>query len=586
MLPFYFPKRGGFLRLLTIWMLLSGMVGVSAPPDPKPNSRNLIYNGSFERFSTSPNLWDGVDSSGNLKVMRGNSIVLNRETGNSYTPMPFGPSISFVDVNGDGLPDLIVASSLGYLYWYPNVGRKGQPVFQHANLVQTNLGTGARIHAVDWNNDGKVDILFGNIQGDINLLLNQGTATDPKWVSSMGKPRWFPPPPWPHPQIGAQAPKIMEAGQPLNIGNYSAPIFYDWNGDGLPDLICGEGSYSANSISIWLNVGSKSNPSFRSDQKFTLAYGDGHEILAPCVYDWNGDGIPDLIVGDRDGEVLLYLGTKESTAVPNKIAPIELTKLIKIGNDEKMNYVMSVCVCDFNDDGIPDILYGTAGGTLMVALGSGDRKNPTILPGKAIKGIDLAMDFKQPSNWDDAPMIGARESGLPFNTSAPIAQVVSQEDDPASTPRDGKYAFKLSWYDKFFGWFMLENTGLPGLNGYTEGVYAMTTPIIQFTMGKEYELSFWRKGEDMKISYLIYYNEEVPDLKNPKGAPSLVDHRFTDLVAVNSAWNQYRKTYRLIGTKEKHFDSNGQPSTGSLEISFYGKGTVYLDDVKLVEIMK
>jgi len=578
--------RARLIKNAFVILLAIALGTVAAPPEAPP--KNLLYNGSFEYTSTFANLYDGVDAAGNLRVQRGNSVVLNRDTGSSYMPVPFPPSISFADVNGDGLPDLIVASSLGFLYWYPNVGKKGQPEFKNAKLIQTNLGTAARIQAVDWNNDGKTDILFGNIEGQINLLLNVGTSSEPQWVTTMGKPRWFPPAPSPHPQAGAQATQINESGQPISIGNYSAPFFYDWNGDGIPDLIVGEGSYSANSVRVWLNNGTKSNPSFKTELKFDLAYGEGREILCPCVYDWNGDGIPDLIVSDRDGQTTLYLGTKESTASQNKVLPIQPTKTISIGGEDRLTQVMCVCVCDFNDDGIPDILYGTANGTIMVALGSGDRKNPVIQAGKPLRGVDVAKDFRQPSNWDAAPYVSGVEYGMPYDTCAPLPQIISTEDDPTFVPKDGKYGFRLSWFDKFFGWHMLQNTNLPGVNnGYTEGVYVMNTSILQFKMGKEYELSFWRKGDAERISYSIYYSEEVPNAKNPKaGPPTTVEHRFQDLVAVNGTWNQYRKTYRLAGTKEKHFDSNGQSITGTFEMSFYGKGTAIIDDVRLVEVVR
>ncbi len=78
----------------------------------------------------------------------------------------------------------------------------------------------------------------------------------------------------------------------------------------------------------------------------------------------------------------------------------------------------------------------------------------------------------------------------------------------------------------------------------------------------------------------------MPNAKNPKGPPTLVEHRFQDLVVVNGTWNQYRKTYRLVGTKEKHFDSNGQAITGTFEMSFYGKGTATIDDIRLVEVVR
>ena len=85
-----------------------------------------------------------------------------------------------------------------------------------------------------------------------------------------------------------------------------APWFEDWNGNGRPDLILGEGTYSANSIRLVVNVGSRGRPAFVADRVYYLAYGDGYEQLTPAVVDYNGDGLRDLLVGTRTGEIRMH----------------------------------------------------------------------------------------------------------------------------------------------------------------------------------------------------------------------------------------------------------------------------------------
>src|SRR5207244_1734575 len=90
-------------------------------------------------------------------------------------------------------------------------------------------------------------------------------------------------------------------------GNLFAPCVVDWNKDGRPDLLIGEGSYSANAVFVLLNQSSASEPKFTDEHRHYLCYGDGREQLAPTVADINGDGEPDVLVGDRLGTVGIYL---------------------------------------------------------------------------------------------------------------------------------------------------------------------------------------------------------------------------------------------------------------------------------------
>ena len=40
-------------------------------------------------------------------------------------------------------------------------------------------------------------------------------------------------------------------------GNFFTPFVYDWNGDGAKDLIIGEGTYACNAVYCLFNTGSK-----------------------------------------------------------------------------------------------------------------------------------------------------------------------------------------------------------------------------------------------------------------------------------------------------------------------------------------
>ena len=558
--------------------------------------KNLIPNGSFEEITPASNLYDGVDSIGNLQVQNIRAPVYIEKSDAKF--ISFSASPCLVDVNGDELPDLVVASSLGLLYWYPNTGEKGKPAFKAAYLAQTYLGPVARVDVADWDSDGKKDILFGNIDGGIYLLLNEGTAQDPRWAQGNGKPRWFPsslPPPAReyNVQPSYEASKVFVASSPMNVGNYSAPIFADWNKDGLPDLIVGEGTYSANSVYVWLNTGSKTKPVFKPESKFYLALGEGREQLAPAVYDWNGDGILDLIVGDRNGQIALYLGTAEAIKNPQKIEPLSFTKFIT-PDSKGLDAAVSVSVCDYNGDNLPDLLYGTSTGGIEVALGKGKREDPELRKSFSIRGVNTAKDFHEADSWKNEYLLSAIKQGTPYTATAPLAQVISKDNDLTFEPKHGKRAFYLSWFEKFCGWHYLHHRMMEGSSdlilpagfseGFVEGCYILNNQF-SFTLGKKYELTFWSKGKEMSILCFIDYRESVSDPKAPKNPPNDVHHHYADAVALSGDWMQYRKTYRLDGSKKFNADTNGKIFNGAwLSFFFVGSGDAWVDDVRLIEV--
>jgi hypothetical protein len=55
---------------------------------------------------------------------------------------------------------------------------------------------------------------------------------------------------------------IQDGAGDLDTGAYAAPVVYDWNGDGKKDLLVGQNNDSNGYISFFKNTGTDSSPSF------------------------------------------------------------------------------------------------------------------------------------------------------------------------------------------------------------------------------------------------------------------------------------------------------------------------------------
>lgn len=83
-----------------------------------------------------------------------------------------------LDWDGDGLKDLVVSSSTG-VYWCRNTNNNSAPVLQNQvafkapvsglGLQPIYTSSRMRLDLVDWNNDGAMDLLLGNVDGTVYL---------------------------------------------------------------------------------------------------------------------------------------------------------------------------------------------------------------------------------------------------------------------------------------------------------------------------------------------------------------------------------------------------------------------------------
>ncbi len=254
-------------------------------------------------------------------------------------PASFNPSsVALGDFNGDGAPDLAIGSSaLDFVAVMLNTTPAGATTASFSPPQTFATPTSPRSVAVaDFNGDGKPDLAAGSRYGTVSVLLN----TTPAGATS-----------------ASFAPQ-QTFGSGLALSSLAVG---DFNGDGLPDLAFTDSFY--NSVAVLLNTtpAGATAPAFAPQQTF----GTGVRPASVAAGDLNGDGLCDLAVANyASNTVSVLLNTTPAGATVPSFAP---QQTIPTGLRP-----ISVVLADLNGDGAADLAVGNqpsfSSGTVEVLL--------------------------------------------------------------------------------------------------------------------------------------------------------------------------------------------------------------------------
>jgi hypothetical protein len=206
-----------------------------------------------------------------------------------------------------------MGDSYGCVFIFLNTGTNpdGTPILDSGSAVKLTNGQDlcagdGRAAAVyeDWNGDGDKDLVIGILEGGIKIYLNNSSNVF-YYSTNITADGWA----------------------PVSYGyqSRSTPRFYDWDGDGLKDLLAGEvAGY------VWYFRNVTENPAttpfvFNTAEKLLLTDGitnvrytlSGSGAPRSRLYatDWNEDGLDDLVIGGNDGRLQLFLACLESVMI-------------------------------------------------------------------------------------------------------------------------------------------------------------------------------------------------------------------------------------------------------------------------------
>ncbi|MEI8292940.1 MAG: VCBS repeat-containing protein [bacterium] len=463
--------------------------------------------------------------------------------------------INLADINRSGKFDLLIGNYGGDVLLIPNSGSPTRPDFRNppnyeSAVLQKGFERWGNVfapYAVDWDKDGKMDLLVGEASYSANSI------------------HIFPAKGIGRPSLEPDNRSVLAYGMGLE---QLSPCVVDYNGDGNNDLLVAE---RGGKIAVYLGKGGPFKP---------------------------GEPIPfdSFITIDGAPPVLPAKGpASEQDASLDPMDAIKATNLLTAGGG------CTLAGGDLNGDGLFDLVFGKRNGRVAISLNQGTATQPKFKPPVDLNVEDQEKPMLTPSGWDVDFGYGRGNFG---------GYITVVKNDPAAPSEPAKQQPSEGAAYLEAGYMKLDYKGIsePAQTKTKEdNDQKITTPnVFTFSqdlakplkVGKTYILSFRVKGAQInngKANLIITGIKKLGTgevlSKDERGAVKrdLREIRETQVETApfsgGSNWVDVKKEFTV---KFENKDLNDIPETKSALLRFIfqltpGSGIAQFDDLKLVE---
>jgi hypothetical protein len=313
------------------------------------------------------------------------NFVLSSFTGQGF----FSAHPTFGDLNGDGKPDLLIGEGNGNIAYFINNSNGSQYNFTLNNRTAFNLtiATYCTPQLIDLDKDGLLDIVSGERNGTVKFYKNIGTKQVPSFsnastIDSLGKVH------------SRDVYKPIGSPQMLELVGYSAPHIADLNNDGIYEMLLGSNNGRVDLYThIYANSDSVAIKQNNVYVDFSLDANAGYNkkfgmrSTAATAY-LNGDSLQDIIIGNISGG-LVFMGSE--------VSPVNSTKELFIDNNAFVLYpnpAESSVSLMLNRTSLSDInyfIYEMSGKKIMEGTLDKNQTNTSINVGVLNAGLYLVQ---------------------------------------------------------------------------------------------------------------------------------------------------------------------------------------------------
>ena len=307
---------------------------------------------------------EGYGGTSALLINRGDNTFIDRtqDAGLFYKHNTF--QSVFIDVDGDGLEDLVVAHDTGQVRTWKNLGGLKFEAVPNPNSEVYGYPMGIAVS--DYDNDGRCDFFFSNTGTTAPSFLAKGDLRDdqiyhPQWLMFHNEGNF----------------KFTDSADTVKVANYEfswGAVFEDFNLDGRPDLVVSE-NYVGFPPHKFAFLRLPGRFLVQNTQGEFAAVGAEAGVenkrfgIAPLTADFNLDGAPDLVHVNLAGASQAFLSQNAPShyvkvKLPNTVRSIGAMVHAKLSDGRTLHrpFVKGEGLCS---DSTPIITLGTGGAEVI-----------------------------------------------------------------------------------------------------------------------------------------------------------------------------------------------------------------------------